>query len=159
MTIFFYKVCDPYGCFSNFSPHSIVLGGYLWPTAEHYYQAQKFVGTRLEGLMHTIRIAPSPEMAAAIGRDPKYGLRSDWDQVKTAVMYEVVSTKFRTYADLRTLLLNTGTEWIVEKSPTDAFWGCGADGKGQNQLGQILMRIRAELERNGATLTGDRQCK
>ena len=41
--IFFYKTWDPYGAFSNFSPHAIQMadesGNYLsWPTVEHYYQ-------------------------------------------------------------------------------------------------------------------------
>ena len=38
----FYRVSDEYGCFSNFSPHPIDLDGKRWPTAEHYFQAQKF---------------------------------------------------------------------------------------------------------------------
>lgn len=41
--IFFYKTWDPYGAFSNFSPHAIQMpdenGNYLsWPSVEHYYQ-------------------------------------------------------------------------------------------------------------------------
>ncbi|MFM2063889.1 MAG: hypothetical protein RLZZ507_3560, partial [Cyanobacteriota bacterium] len=38
MTIYFYKVWQPYGCFSNFSPHPIEIEGVDWPTVEHYYQ-------------------------------------------------------------------------------------------------------------------------
>lgn len=145
MTIFFYRVCEPYGCFSNFSPHGIWLGGEAWPTSEHYYQAQKFVGTADQHLCQQIRCAPSPELAAAMGRNPSHSLRPEWDRLKIAVMYEAVFTKFMTHRDLAALLINTGEEWIVEDSPTDAYWGRGADGKGQNQLGRILMRIRAEL--------------
>ena len=45
----FYKVWDRYGALSNFSPHPVRLpcaDGTLrvWPTVEHYYQAQKFAG-------------------------------------------------------------------------------------------------------------------
>lgn len=41
--ILFYKTWDPYGAFSNFSPHPIQMtdesGDYLsWPSVEHYYQ-------------------------------------------------------------------------------------------------------------------------
>jgi N-glycosidase YbiA len=147
MTIFFYKVCEPYGCFSNFSPHSIRLGGDLWPTAEHYYQAQKFVGTVDCHLSQAIRQAETPEIAAAIGRNPKHIVRQNWDILKAAVMYDAVSTKFTTYPDLADLLLKTGRELIIEDSPTDCYWGCGADGLGQNQLGKILMRVREELRR------------
>ena len=40
--IHFYSVSDEYGCFSNFAPYPIRLGGKLWPTSEHYFQARKF---------------------------------------------------------------------------------------------------------------------
>jgi N-glycosidase YbiA len=147
MTIFFYKICDPYGGFSNFSPHSIYLKNFWWPTSEHYYQAQKFAGTPYQNLFHQIHSAPTPEAAAALGRQAIDRLRTDWDKVKVQIMYEAVLTKFVSHLELQQLLLSTGTEEIVENSPTDAFWGCGADGCGKNQLGQILMQIRGELRR------------
>ncbi len=145
MTILFYKVCEPYGCFSNFSLHSIQLGGEVWQTSEHYYQAQKFVGTQDQTLCQRIHNAPSPEIAAAIGRDPLHSVRPDWDAVKIPIMYKAVLTKFMTYCDLSEILLSTGEQIIIENSPTDAFWGCGLDGCGQNHLGKILMRIRQEI--------------
>jgi N-glycosidase YbiA len=145
MTIFFYKVCEPYGCFSNFSAHSIELEGRTWPTTEHYYQAQKYVGTPDQFLCEQIYKAPTPEQAAALGRDPRYRMRPDWGSIKVDVMYKAVRQKFMTYATLRTLLLQTGNEQIVENSPTDEYWGCGCNGTGQNHLGGILMRVRAEL--------------
>ena len=150
MTIFFYKVCEPYGCFSNFSPHSIQLGGKVWLTSEHYYQSQKFVGTRDQPLCQKIYNAPSPEMAAAIGRNPIHSVRPDWDAVKTLIMYRAVLTKFVAYCDLTEILLSTGEQMIIENSPTDVYWGCGSDGCGQNHLGKILMRIRQEI-REGLT--------
>jgi N-glycosidase YbiA len=145
MTIFFYKVCEPYGCFSNFSPHPIQMEGKLWPTSEHYYQAQKFVGTQDRHLCQLIQQAPSPEKAAAIGRNPTYRMRQDWHSLKSSIMYRAVLTKFTTYPDLMAILLDTAEELIVENSPTDNYWGCGSDGLGQNQLGKVLMRIRQEL--------------
>jgi hypothetical protein len=35
--------------------------------------------------------------------------------------------------------------WPLQNSPTDAFWGSGPDGKGRNELGKALMRLRAAL--------------
>jgi N-glycosidase YbiA len=145
MTIFFYKVCDPYGGFSNFSPHRIYLNDAWWSTSEHYYQAQKFAGTPHQGLLQQIHGAPTPEVAAALGRQAIDCLRADWEQVKVQIMYKAVLTKFLTHRDLQRLLLSTGTEQIIENSPTDEFWGCGANGCGKNQLGKILMQIRSEL--------------
>jgi len=145
MTIYFYKVNEPYGCFSNFSPHSIYLKSRLWPTTEHYYQAQKFVGTEHEFLVFAILQAPTPEAAAAIGRNPKHAVRSDWQQVKKPVMRAAVLTKFLTHLDIQAILLATNDQLIVENSPTDTFWGCGLDGTGENQLGKVLMSVRQEI--------------
>ena len=33
----------------------------------------------------------------------------------------------------------------MKYSYQDSFWGAGANGKGQNQLGKALERLRAEL--------------
>jgi N-glycosidase YbiA len=142
--IYFYKVDRPYGYFSNFSPHAIELDGQHWPTVEHYYQAQKFLGSELEYLMAKIRSATTPELAASIGREPDHFPSTDWQQRKLTVMEKALCQKFATHLDLRQLLLNTGTATIIEDSPVDYFWGCGLDRSGENHLGQILMQIRTK---------------
>jgi ribA/ribD-fused uncharacterized protein len=151
MTIYFYKVQEAYGYFSNFSPHQIKMAGQMWPTVEHYYQAQKFVGTPDESIIPRIRGAATPEEAAALGRDQQRILRSDWDLAKVNIMRAAVLTKFLTHLEIQTLLLSTGDQLIVEDSPTDYFWGCGADQSGQNHLGQILMSVRQEIRQLKAT--------
>ena len=59
------------------------------------------------------------------------------------------------HADIRTLLLDTGDEVIVENAPRDYYWGCGADGSGKNRLGEILMEVRAILRGRGGGARGD----
>lgn len=145
MTIYFYKVTEPYGCFSNFSPHPIQIKELYWQTVEHYYQAQKFVGTENERLIAVIRQTQTPMEAATLGRDRTRKLRPDWEQVKRQVMWQGVLTKFLTHTDIQAILLDTGEELIVEDSPTDYYWGCGQDKTGQNQLGEILMNVRQEV--------------
>ncbi len=145
MTIYFYKVNQPYGCFSNFSPHGIHLQGTHWPTVEHYYQSQKFVGTADVALIPLIHAAVTPEKAAALGRDRSRSLRPDWEQVKTQVMREAVLKKFLTHPDIQAILISTGDQHIVENSPTDYYWGCGSDRTGHNHLGIILMSVRQEI--------------
>jgi ribA/ribD-fused uncharacterized protein len=147
MTIYFYKVWEPYGCFSNFSLHPIQLEGTYWQTVEHYYQAQKFVGTENQGLIQVIRDAPTPMEAAKLGRDRTLKLRPDWEQVKPQVMWQGVLTKFLTHTDIQAILLDTGEELIVEDSPTDYYWGCGQDKTGQNQLGKTIMNVRKEIRK------------
>lgn len=147
MAIYFYKFGNPYGCFSNFSPHPISMGGEYWQTVEHYYQAQKFVGSPDEWLVEKIRHASEPSSAAMLGRDRDRILRADWEIAKIPVMRAAVLTKFLTHSDLQETLLATGEELLVEDSPKDYFWGRGADGSGCNHLGKVLMSIRAQLRR------------
>ena len=143
MTISFYGADEiPYGCFSNFSPHGFDLDGRWWPTSEHDFQAQKFAGTRRADL---IRRAVSPLRAAELGRDRSRPLRRDWERVKDDVMRRAVAAKFAAHAEIRSILLATGEEEIVEDSSTDQYWGRGRTGTGKNMLGRILVRTRARL--------------
>ena len=150
--IYFYRVDAPYGCFSNFSPHSIDIAGKQWATVEHYYQAHKFLGTKFEYLMTEIQTAPSPELAAEIGRNSAYQPQLNWDLHKCAVMYRAVLQKFSTHLDIQQILLETIDAKIIEDSPVDYFWGCGIDRTGLNHLGQILMQVRADLLRQRDSL-------
>jgi ribA/ribD-fused uncharacterized protein len=92
----FYRVDDKYGYFSNFSPHPIKMKGKIWPTSEHYFQAQKFAGTEHE---EEIRLVRSPMIAARMGRDRKRPLRHDWESVKDEIMFEAVRAKFTQYEE------------------------------------------------------------
>lgn len=144
MAIKFYHEYDPYGCFSNFSAHGIELDGKYWKTSEHFYQAQKVVGTEWED---KIREAPTPDKAAAYGRSDDAPLRADWNEAKDDVMRRAVLKKFQTHADIRDILLNTADEHLIEDSPVDYYWGCGADGSGKNMLGIVLMEVREQLHK------------
>jgi ribA/ribD-fused uncharacterized protein len=142
MTIYFYSTREEYGCFSNFSPHGFELDNLYWYTSEHYFQAQKFVGTFH---VEQIRLVKSPKDVARMGRERSRPLRPDWEQVKDDIMRKAVLRKFENHADIRQILLSTDNEEIVENSPIDYYWGCGADGSGQNRLGTILMEVREKL--------------
>ena len=140
--IAFYKVSESYGELSNFAPFPVEIDGTVWPTTEHYFQAQKFPGTpRAEA----IRRAVSPMIAARMGRSRQYPLRPDWEQVKNEIMYSTVLAKFTQNDALRELLLATGDAEIVEHTKNDSYWGDGGNGSGRNELGKILMRVREEL--------------
>ncbi|MDR9405270.1 MAG: NADAR family protein [Halothece sp. Uz-M2-17] len=156
MAIYFYKADQPYGCFSNFSPHPVTIDGKQWPTVEHYYQAHKLLGTPDEFLMEVIRQVTAPEEAAAIGRDRARTIRVDWNTAKQSVMWNGVLTKFLTHKKIQNTLLNTGEEWLIENSPRDYYWGCGKDGSGQNHLGRMLMQVRSQIRKQIAQTQQDR---
>lgn len=146
--IHFYRTSDEYGCFSNFAPYPIRLDGKLWPTSEHYFQAQKFEDPPHQ---ESIRIAKSPMIAARMGRDRKKKLRSDWESVKVSVMRKTVLAKFTQHDDLRAILLSTGDTRIVEHTEKDSYWGDAGDGSGKNMLGKVLMEVRTELRQSDSS--------
>ncbi|CAG8667502.1 649_t:CDS:2, partial [Paraglomus brasilianum] len=134
-----------YGIFSNFYGAPIELDGKIWPTSEHYFQAQKFP-TRPE-LQQKIRNLSTSEAAKA-GRRRDYPLREDWESVKEDVMMRALISKFTQHEDLRRKLLDTGDAKIVEHTARGRYWGDGGGkGKGRNRLGVLLMRVRDELRR------------
>jgi len=140
----FYSTKAPYGCFSNFSRHAVKLDGKVWKTSEHYFQAQKFLGSSKD--MKDVFEADGPGQAAAIGRDRKRPMRKDWESVKDEVMYVVVKAKVLQHKSIEKTLLETGDAMLVEHTYKDSYWGDGPDGNGRNQLGKTLMRIRKELQ-------------
>jgi predicted NAD-dependent protein-ADP-ribosyltransferase YbiA (DUF1768 family) len=81
----FYKIPDPWGLFSNFSRHSIALDGQVWPSTEHYYQAQKFTGTD-PAWANLIRQVTKCSTAAQMGRDRSHTLRDGWNEISFHVM-------------------------------------------------------------------------
>jgi hypothetical protein len=141
--ILFYSPKEAYGSLSNFALFAVYLKGRIWPTSEHYFQAQKFAGSVLE---ETIRRAATPGEAFRLGRsicEPR--LRDDWEQVKDGVMRIAIRAKFTQHPDLTEALLATGEAELVEHTTRDAYWADGGDGHGLNRLGQILMEFRAAL--------------
>lgn len=141
--ILFYRVSDPYGEFSNFAPFPFKLKGKVWPTSEHYFQAQKFPGTDYE---EVIRLEKSPMIAARLGRSRKYPLRPGWDELKDDVMREALRAKFDQHPELQGKLLATGDAELVEHTVNDRYWADGGDGRGRNRLGALLMELRAQLQ-------------
>ncbi len=79
----------------------------------------------------------------------KVRLRSDWQIVKDEIMEDVVRAKFLQNPELLRRLLDTGDLELVEGNRWhDKYWGVDLmTGQGENHLGKILMKIRAELGR------------
>ena len=124
----------------------MMLDGEIWHSSEHYFQAQKFIGTPI---VDYIRNSSSARVAFERSRDPAISvwIRGDWDDVKRDIMYKTLLAKFTQNEHLRRSLILTGTRKLIEAAPHDSFWGCGADGKGQNELGKLLMEIRGLFQR------------
>lgn len=130
---------------NNWSANAVKIWGQTFPTAEHAYHYRKFSETAPE-VANQILNSPSPWAAMQIERQNKDKRRADWQEAKVDIMTEIVRAKTNQNQDVRDCLQKTGSKGIVENSPWDSFWGCGADGNGQNQMGRILMQIRDELK-------------
>ena len=141
----FYNRDEPYYAFTNFYPAPIVVDGKQWPTTEHYFQAQKFIGTPFT---EVIRNFQRPREAFDLSRKPAVSRwrRKDWEEVKVDIMRKALLAKFTQHRDLRQLLLKTKDNMLIEHTPYDNFWGDGGDGNGQNKLGMLLMEIRFDLK-------------
>jgi ribA/ribD-fused uncharacterized protein len=83
----------------------------LYPTAEHYYQSKKFVGTDKEKI---IRNAPTIEKCHFLGQE--YSPRFDflkWNAIREKVYEEAVYNKFLQNKELAQKLLQTGEKKII----------------------------------------------
>ena len=118
----------------------VSYNGWDYTNNEAAFQAQKTKNRRLKFQLFS---QASPSEAKAAGR--KIDLRSDQEEVKDKVMYEIVLAKFTQNPDLKEKLLATGDEYLEEGNTWgDTIWGT-VDGVGENRLGKILMRVRDEL--------------
>lgn len=155
--LFYRRDRQAFGFLSNFHPSPITIDGETWPTVEHYYQAQKSLDPEYR---RAVRQAVTPGQAKRLGATPggprrltqqswfrRHGQqpRPDWAAVKLNAMRTAVRAKFTQNRKLAESLSATGTAELVEDSATDAFWGAGADGRGENWLGRVLMEVRQDL--------------
>jgi ribA/ribD-fused uncharacterized protein len=138
----------PHGFLSNFFASPVVLDGQTYPTVEHAFQAAKTFDPEQRQL---IRDAPAPATAKRLGRGRQVDLRADWEQVKYGLMHSLLQQKFAN-PELRQALLDTGDAELIEGNTWgDRTWGrVLVKGKwiGKNQLGELLMQVRAEILRS-----------
>lgn len=131
-----------YAFLSNYSASPFRIDYVLFPTMEHYFQANK-----ADNQNDYLRIAyaPTPGEAKRLGR--KIQLRPDWEKIKDNIMLIGLRKKFAD-PELRSLLLATGDEELVEGNYWgDTYWGV-CNGVGQNKLGKLLMQVREEIKNN-----------
>lgn len=131
----------PYAALSNF---------YVEPDGscvEVEFQAMKT--TNLTQMHEILSCVGDPKKAKRLGR--KCDLRPEWDDIKVYVMATLVAKKFTQHPHLAELLMTSVGKNLIEGNYWhDNFWGaCTCEGCSdklqQNQLGTILMSVRATL--------------
>ena len=143
MPILFKDPEGKYGYLTNFFRAAVFFEGKQFVTNEHAFQSSKM---KLARDAEKIRNAPSADEAASLGRDRSRPIHADWDSRRLDVMRAINLAKFDQHATLLARLVSSGSRPLIERSDRDDFWGDGADGKGLNHLGLILMSIRDQLK-------------
>ncbi|MDO4334195.1 MAG: nicotinate (nicotinamide) nucleotide adenylyltransferase [Eubacteriales bacterium] len=133
---------EEYAFLSNFYGAPIEYRGIYYLNNEAAFQAQKCMTEEEKW-----QFAQLPA-GKAKRRGRQVQLRKDWEEVKVSFMEEIVRAKFSQHPELAERLLATGDRKLVEGNTwNDTFWGVDVrTGKGQNHLGEILMKIRDELK-------------
>ncbi len=130
-----------YGFLSNMTTAVFEWDGRTYRNSEAAFQSAKSLDPKERDSFSEL----TGVVAKRAGR--KVQLRSDWEAVKVAIMEDVVREKFLQNPDLLKKLLDTGDAELVESNNWhDTFWGVDqATGEGENHLGRILMKLRADI--------------
>lgn len=131
---------------SNFSSFNLKWKGNTFPTSEHAYHWEKFIGVvGAEELVERLLVAPSAHEAFTLANANTHLRRPHWNFMKVDVMRDILRAKVNQHEYVRRKLLATGTRELVENSWRDDYWGWGPNQDGENMLGKLWMEIRSEL--------------
>lgn len=149
--LFFYG-----GMLSQWYPAPMMVDGVLYCTAEQYMMAMKADTFDDQDTKHLIMKTISPREQKALGRLVQGFKPEIWNLVAREVVFDGNMAKFQQNPILKDYLLSTGTQELVEASPTDCVWGIGLgesnpmiqdrkNWRGTNWLGLALMAVRMRL--------------
>lgn len=144
---------------SNFYPVEIhdQEDGYF-SSSEQMFQYLKAKEFNDKPSMNKIKKALTPVEAFSIGRSIDGFDNSQWIRKCKQAMYHVCKLKFCQNPVAKQFLADTGDTILAEANPRDQMWSTGLSMKdsnifqgrhrwsGENHLGEILTRIRAELD-------------
>jgi ribA/ribD-fused uncharacterized protein len=109
-----------------------------------------------EDIAEAVLATHLPKEQKALGRKVRGFDLDTWKAKRESIVYVGCREKFAQHPGLRTLLLATAPTELVEASPYDVIWGVGlsehhpditdkSKWRGQNLLGQALMKVRDTL--------------
>ena len=136
------KFENEYFFLSNFYMCPVEIDGIKYTNSEAAFHAQKCLERKGEFAYL------NPNEAKRLGRS--VNLRTDWDDIRIAVMFNICLAKFVQNPDLAKKLIKTEDAELIEGNTwNDKFWGV-CNGVGENNLGKILMQIRFNFKTGNA---------
>ncbi|KAJ3753236.1 hypothetical protein EV360DRAFT_53806 [Lentinula raphanica] len=147
--LIFTQQSPQYQSFFPHSPHRVFHDSLFYPTATHLHEALKYLPNH-PTIASQIRLSPSLSSVYPLSAANTAYVRPDWGEIFVQEMEKVLELKFRQHPELRDLLVEgvvgrKGRE-VIYRDEKDAFWGDGGgEGRGANELGKCLRRVRDRL--------------
>ena len=128
--------------------------GYKVTSSEQAFMLEKALMFD-KSMVKPILATTDPRAIKRLGRKVRNFDEKKWNKVRYDIMVDILLAKFSN-EPLKSQLLSTGDELMVEASPNDKIWGAGlaiGDARlnypnyypGQNLLGKALMEARTWL--------------
>ena len=154
--ILFFHENEEYGCFSQWYQSPFIVEGIQYTTAEQYMMSRKALLFHDYEILDRILDQKNPYECKMLGKQVRGFKGHIWNEYKEDIVYRANLAKFSQNYDIQEILLKTRNATLAEASPYDRIWGIGRSAndpkskdptfwKGENLLGQALMRVREEL--------------
>lgn len=135
---------DEYRWLSNFYPCRVLFRGELYQSVEYAYMSAKSQDEEWKEMCREAKEKPGQIKQ----KSRQLALVPNWEVIKIEVMRACLEFKF-SQEPLKTWLLETGDKNLQEGNTWgDTFWGIDLEtGEGENNLGKLIMDIRANLRK------------
>lgn len=155
--VFFYAPEDENGYLSNWYPSYFILEDEVFTSTEQYLMFYKAMLFGDDKTKREILLTDDLATIKKLGRQVSNYEDKIWNVCRQLVMEEGLRAKFSQNEELRRKLLETGEATLAECAPRDLVWGIGisrddearfdrSSWRGENRLGQALMKIRGEMQ-------------
>ena len=155
-SVFFWKPYEENVYLSNWYTSKFVDSqGVTYNNAEQYLMYQKAILFKDFQVAKLILNTNNPKLIKELGRKVSNFEETIWITNRENIMYDGCFYKFSQNSNLKTKLLTTCDNQLVESSPYDKIWGIGlnkyqalkqSNWPGLNLLGKVLIKVRKSLK-------------
>jgi ribA/ribD-fused uncharacterized protein len=155
-SVFFWKPHEENGYLSNWYTSKFVDSqGVTYYNTKQYLMYQKAILFKDFQAAKLILNTKNPKLIKELGRKVSNFEETIWIKNRENIMYDGCFYKFSQNSNLKTKLLSTGDNQLVESSPFDKIWGIGlnkyqalkqSNWPGLNLLGKVLIKVRKTLK-------------